>query len=175
MPSLIVLYTKNMNVKKMRRHIKMSENQTKTSVDLLKEFPCGGGSLTGEEVNHILNSLPLEISFIDKDDEVKYFNERAKTTDMIFVRTRDDIGKTVYEAHPPKSHDMVKQLVKDLKTKKRTSESMWYKTKDQFIFITFKGVFNEKGEYLGIIELVQDIQPFFELPSDQKFGLSEIE
>lgn len=139
------------------------------------EFPFGGGQLTVEEANEILNHLPLEISFIDKNDEVKYFNERSKTGDMIFVRTSEDIGKTVYEAHPPKSRDMVKQLVADLKSKRRTAESMWYKTKDRYIFITFKGVFNKNGEYLGIMEYVQDIQPFFHLPTEMKVGLSEID
>lgn len=138
------------------------------------EIPIGGGHLTVEEANEILNHLPLEISYIDKNDEVKYFNERSDSGEMIFVRTAEDLGKTVYEAHPPKSQDMVKQLVADLKSKRRTSESMWYrtKTKDKYIFITFKGVFNKDGEYLGIMEY---IQPFFNLPSEMKVKLSELD
>lgn len=141
------------------------------------EYPFGGGKLTIEEANQILNHLPLEVSFIDKNDEIKYFNQRSESGDMIFIRTSEDLGKTVYQAHPPKSQDMVKQLVKDLKSKRRTSESMWYRTKDgsKYIYITFKGVFNDENEYLGIMEYVQDIQPFFELPTEMKFGLSEID
>mgnify|MGYP001409751689 CR=1 FL=1 len=155
----------------------MTVKESTMTISESTQIPFGGGHLTLEEANQILNHLPLEVSFIDKNDEIKYFNQRSKTGDMMFVRTAEDIGKTVYEAHPPKSQEMVKQLVKDLKSRRRTSESMWYRTKDgsKYIYITFKGVFNEEGEYLGIMEYVQDIQPFFNLPSEMKFGLSKIE
>lgn len=66
-------------------------------------------------------------------------------------------------------------LIRDLKTGRRKSESMWFKKQDQYVYITYKPVFNDEGEFLGILEYVQNIQPFFELPSEVKMGLSEIE
>lgn len=65
-------------------------------------------------------------------------------------------------------------VIRDLKMGRRTSESMWFKKKDQYIHITYKAVYNDEGEFLGILEYVQDIQPFFELPSEVKIGLTRI-
>ncbi len=135
----------------------------------------GGGHLTAHEANHLLNNLPLEISFIDKNDIVKYFNERSESPEeMMFVRTKDMLGADVANSHPSKSHGKVMPLVHDLKTRKRDVESMWFKKKDQYIYVSFKAIFDENGEYLGIMEYVQDIQPFFELPSEMKVGLRNI-
>ena len=135
----------------------------------------GGGYLTIEEANLILNHLPLEITFVDKNSVFKYFNETTEASEMMLVRTPTSIGRNVANCHPPKSLKKVMTLIRDLKTKKRTSESMWYKKDDQYIHLTYKALFNEEDEFLGILEYVQDIQPFFELPSEVKIGLSKLE
>ena len=140
-----------------------------------EHIPFGGGYLTTKEANLILNNLPLEITFVDKNDIFKYFNQKVAEEEMMLVRTPSAIGRNVANCHPPKSLKKVMTLVRDLKSGKRTSESMWFKKKDQYIYITYKGVFDENGEYLGILEYVQDIQPFFELPSEVKTDLSELE
>src|SRR5690625_2259876 len=135
----------------------------------------GGGYLTIEEANQILNHLPLEITFVDKNSVFKYFNETTEASEMMLVRTPTSIGRNVANCHPPKSLKKVMTLIRDLKTKKRTSESMWYKKNDQYIYLTYKALFNEKDEFLGILEYVQDIQPFFDLPSEVKIGLSKLD
>src|SRR5690625_3049140 len=135
----------------------------------------GGGYLTTEEANLILNHLPLEITFVDKNSVFKYFNETTEASEMMLVRTPTSIGRNVANCHPPKSLKKVMTLIRDLKTKKRTSESMWYKKDDRYIYLTYKALFNKKDEFLGILEYVQDIQPFFELPSEVKIGLSKLE
>lgn len=94
---------------------------------------------------------------------------------MMLVRTPSSIGRNVANCHPPKSLMKVMTIIRDLKTGRRTSESMWFKMKGKYIHITYKSLFNDKGEFLGILEYVQDIQPFFELPSEVKMGLSELE
>ncbi|QUW23113.1 DUF438 domain-containing protein [Sporosarcina sp. Marseille-Q4063] len=132
----------------------------------------GGGYLTTEEAELILNNLPLEITFVDKNDMFKYFNEITEASEMMLVRTPISIGRNVANCHPPKSLMKVMTLMRDLKTGKRTSESMWFKRKNQYIHLTYKAIFNDKGEFLGVLEYVQDIQPFFELPSEVKMGLT---
>ncbi len=102
----------------------------------------------------------------------KYFNEITEASEMMLVRTPISIGRNVANCHPPKSLMKVMTLIRDLKSGKRTSESMWFKKKDQYIHLTYKAIFNEEGEFLGVLEYVQDIQPFFELPSEVKLGLS---
>lgn len=59
-------------------------------------------------------------------------------------------------------------LMRDLKTGRRASESMWFKKKGQYIHITYKAIYDDEGEFLGVLEYVQDIQPFLELPSEIK-------
>ena len=140
-----------------------------------RHLPFGGGYLTIKEADIILNNLPLEITFVDKNDLFKYFNEKVKASDMMFVRTPTSIGRNVANCHPPKSLKKVMQLIRDLKTKKRTSETMWFKKEGNVIHITYKGVFDENGEYVGILEYVQDIQPFLDLPREVKKEVSELE
>jgi len=140
-----------------------------------RNFPFDSGYLTLEEANLILNNLPLEITFVDKNSIFKYFNNITKASDMMFIRTPVSLGRNVANCHPPKSLKKVMTIVRDLKTKKRTSESMWFKKGDQYIHTTFKAIFNEKDEFLGILEYVQDIQPFFELPSEVKTGLTKLD
>lgn len=135
----------------------------------------GGGYLTTEEATLIFNNLPLEITFVDKNDLFKYFNEMTEASEMMLVRTPISIGRNVANCHPPKSLKKVMTLIRDLKTGKRTSESMWFKKNDQYIHLTYKAISNEAGEFLGVLEYVQDIQPFFELPSKVKTGLSVLE
>lgn len=136
----------------------------------------GGGYLTTEEAQHILNNIPLEITFVDKTALFKYYNETTEDpSEMMLVRTPSSIGRNVANCHPPKSLRKMATLIRDLRTGRRKSESMWFKKKDQYIYITYKPVLNDEGEFLGILEYVQDIKPFFELSSEVKMGLSKIE
>lgn len=152
-----------------------SDDSMKSDTELTKNIRFGGGYLTTEEANLILNNLPLEITFVDKNSIFKYFNETTEPSEMMLVRTPISIGRNVANCHPPKSLKKVMTLIRDLKTKKRTSESMWYKTEDKYIHLTYKALFNEQDEFLGILEYVQDIQPFFELSSEVKNGLSKLD
>ncbi len=153
----------------------LKDDRIINNIDLAGNISFGGGYLTTEEANLILNNLPLEITFVDKNSVFKYFNEMTEASEMMLVRTPTSIGRNVANCHPPKNLKKVMTLIRDLKTKKRTSESMWYKKNDQYIHLTYKGLFNEQDEFLGILEYVQDIQPFFELASEIKKGLSKLD
>lgn len=98
----------------------------------------GGGYLTTEEATLIFNNLPLEITFVDKNDLFKYFNEMTEASEMMLVRTPISIGRNVANCHPPKSLKKVMTLIRDLKAGKRTSESMWFKKNDQYIHLSFR-------------------------------------
>ncbi|MHA6253271.1 PAS domain-containing protein [Oceanobacillus sp. CAU 1775] len=151
------------------------ENMERSFPDDGRHLPFGGGFLTLQEANYILNNLPLELTFIDKNGVFKYFNEITTASEMMFVRTPSSIGRHVANCHPPKSMSKVMRLIRDLKSQKRTSENMWFKKKDKFVHITYKGVYNERDEFLGILEYVQDIQPFFNLPREVKKELSALD
>lgn len=128
----------------------------------------GGGYLTAKEANLILNHLPVEITFVDRKGLFKYFNEIGGAEEMMFIRTPLSIGRNVANCHPPKSTKKVMHIIHDLKKRKKESETMWFRKKDKYIHVTYKAVFDEAGEFMGILEYVQDIQPFFELPREVK-------
>lgn len=138
-------------------------------------IPFGGGFLTIKEANSILNNLPVEITFVDKFAVFKYFNEKVKSSEMMFVRTSTSVGRNVGHCHPPRSMKKVAQLISDLKNKRRKEETMWFKKGGRYIHITYKALFAEDGEYLGVLEYVQDIQPFLELPREVKKEITPLE
>lgn len=139
-----------------------------------QQLPFGVGFLTIKEADHILNNLPLEITFVNKYGLFKYFNEKVQSSEMMFVRTSSSIGRNIMHCHPPKSMKKVMRLVRDLQMKRRTSETMWFKKDGKYVHITYKGLFDEGGEYLGVLEYVQDIQPFLDLPREVKKELEEL-
>lgn len=140
-----------------------------------KQFAFGGGYLTLEEADAILNNLPVEITFVDRFGMFKYFNKMVEASEMMFIRTPSSIGRNVGNCHPPKSMRKVATLIRDLQIKRREYECMWFKKDGKYVHITYKGLFSKEGKFLGILEYVQDIQPFFELPREVKKELSPIE
>lgn len=75
----------------------------------------------------IHDKLPIEITFVDKNNVFKYFNTITESSDMMLVHTPTPIGKNVADCHSPRSLNKVMKLIRDLKSKKRQSENMWFK------------------------------------------------
>ena len=139
------------------------------------DLPFGGGYLSLKEANLILNHLPFEITFIDKNDLFKYFNTSMAIENKLFPRVPSAIGRHVKMCHPPRSLDMVMTLIDDLKHKRRTSESMWFHRSDgRFAYVTYIGVFDDQDQYMGVLEYVHDIAPLLDLGPDKR-GLAPLE
>lgn len=139
------------------------------------DLPFGGGYLSLKEANLILNHLPFEITFIDKNDLFKYFNTSMAIENKLFPRVPSAIGRHVKMCHPPRSLDMVMTLIDDLKHKRRTSESMWFhRSDDRFAYVTYIGVFDDQDQYMGVLEYVHDIAPLLDLGPDKR-GLAPLE
>ncbi len=126
-------------------------------------FPTG--SLTIEELMCILNTLPVDITFVDKDDKVKYF---SSTKERIFLRTRSVIGRKVQNCHPPQSVDKVEIILSDFKEGKRNSADFWINFKGRYVYIRYFAVRNSKGEYLGTLEVTQDITDIKKLEGEKR-------
>jgi DUF438 domain-containing protein len=107
-----------------------------------------------ETIEAMLDTLPVEISFVDKNDEVKYFN---KNGDRIFPRPRSIIGKKVQQCHPKKSVHVVNKILEDFKNKKRKVAEFWIDLKGRKIYIRYFPVWDKEGNYLGCLEVSQDI------------------
>ena len=107
-----------------------------------------------ETIETMLDTLPVEISFVDKNDEVKYFN---KNGDRIFPRPRGIIGRKVQQCHPKKSVHIVNKILEDFKNKKRKVAEFWIDLKGRKIYIRYFPVWDKEGNYLGCLEVSQDI------------------
>lgn len=123
------------------------------------------GVLSTKELNLMLNHMPVDFTFVDKDNVVKYFSNGKE---RIFARTKAVIGRTVENCHPPKSAHIVEKLVEDLKSGKKDSESFWIQMGDKFIVISYYAVRDEKGEFMGTLEFSQDIAPLKSLEGEKR-------
>lgn len=123
------------------------------------------GLLNGEEINAIFEALPVELSFVDKNDNVKFF---TKGEDRIFARTKSVIGRSVENCHPHTSVHIVKSILDDFKSGKKDSEDFWIKLKDMLVLIRFFAVRGKDGQYLGTLEYVQNIAPIQEISGEKR-------
>jgi len=112
------------------------------------------GNLSKEVLDAVLNTLPVEMSFVDENDTVRYFN---KNGDRIFPRSAAVIGKKVQNCHPQKSVHKVNQILDDFKNNKKSSAEFWIDLKGRKIYIRYFAVRDKNGKYLGCLEVSQDI------------------
>lgn len=123
------------------------------------------GSFKLEELESMLNTMPIDITFVDKDGKVKYFSGGSE---RIFPRTKAVIGREVSNCHPPASVHIVENIVEDLRSGKKDHEDFWIKMKGNFIYIRYFAVRNKDGEYLGVLEFTQNITGIKELEGEKR-------
>jgi len=127
------------------------------------QFETGG--LSKEEIEGILDALPVDISFVDKNDAVKYFNKAEK---RIFVRTKSVIGRKVQLCHPQKSIHVVNRIVDSFKTGKKDVAEFWITMNDRLIHIRYFAVRDKNGRYLGTMEVTQDLTDLKKIEGEKR-------
>lgn len=127
------------------------------------------GLLSLHQLETVLNHLPVDLTFIDENDVVRYFSHGKE---RIFARTKAVIGRTVQNCHPPQSVHVVEKLLEDFKAGRKDAEDFWIEIKDKFIYIRYFAVRDEAGQYMGTLEFTQNIAPIRALEG-QKRILSE--
>jgi PAS domain S-box-containing protein len=123
------------------------------------------GSLTPLEIEAIFNHLPVDITFVDKDDTVRYFSQAP---DRIFPRTNAVIGRKVQQCHPQKSVHVVQQILDDFRSGKRSAAQFWINLKGKLILIRYFAVRSQKGGYLGCLEVSQDITDIKKIEGEKR-------
>ncbi|MFC3750323.1 DUF438 domain-containing protein [Paenibacillus sp. GCM10012306] len=127
------------------------------------------GLLSLHQLETVLNHLPVDLTFIDENDVVRYFSHGKE---RIFARTKAVIGRTVQNCHPPQSVHVVEKLLEDFKAGRKDAEDFWIAIKDKFIYIRYFAVRDKEGNYMGTLEFTQNIAPIRALEG-QKRILSE--
>ena len=148
--------------------IQFTPNEAGEQVNRTTAQPFGNGYLSVEEANLILNHLPLEITFVNKEDIFQYYNDSTPAQEMIFKRTPSQVGRHVELCHPPKLLPRVKKIFSALRTGKKDKFDMWFKSESrgQFVHVTYAAVRDAQGEFQGVLEYVQDIAPFRAIDTD---------
>jgi hypothetical protein len=123
------------------------------------------GNIGKEVLDAVLNALPVEISFVDENDTVRYFN---KNGDRIFPRPPAVIGRKVQDCHPKKSLHKVSQILDDFKNNKRSSAEFWIDLKNRKVYIRYFAVRDKSGKYLGCLEVSQDITDIQKIKGEKR-------
>lgn len=124
------------------------------------------GSFDIKELESLFITLPVDITFVDKNDKVKFFSH---SPNRVFERNRSIIGRDVRMCHPPQSVHIVEQIISDFKNGKENKAAFWISNfKGRFVYIEYTALRSEDDEYLGIIEITQDITALRELEGDQR-------
>jgi len=123
------------------------------------------GVLTNVEVKAILDTLPIDITFVDKDDSVKYFN---KAEERVFVRSKSIIGRKVQQCHPQKSIHIVNRIVKSFKNGEKDSAEFWIPMDRRLIYIRYFAVRDKDDKYLGTIEVTQDLTEIKKIQGEKR-------
>jgi hypothetical protein len=123
------------------------------------------GYLAVEEIVALLDTLPIDITFVGSDDTVRYFSQGAE---RVFPRTKAIIGRKVADCHPPASVHIVEGIVADLKSGKKTHEDFWIHMGDKYVYIRYYAVRGAAGEYLGTLEVTQDIAPMQQITGEKR-------
>jgi hypothetical protein len=132
----------------------IEENEKETVVNTGGNIQLPSGSFTAQEIMAILNTIPVDMTFVDKNDKVKYFTQGKE---RVFIRNRSIINRDVRLCHPPGSTHIVEKILNDFKTGKATHAPFWINMKGKFIKIEYFALHDENGAYLGTLEVSQDL------------------
>jgi len=123
------------------------------------------GSLSKEELEALLDTLPVDITFVDKDDTVKYFNKAEK---RVFVRTKAVIGRKVQLCHPQKSIHIVNRILESFKKGEKNVADFWISMNNRLVHIRYFAVRDQNGKYLGTLEVTQDITDIKKIEGEKR-------
>lgn len=129
----------------------MPEDQKRVTKD---EIVLKGGHMTLEQLEAMLNTIPLELTFVDADNVNRYFNEGPK----VFKRPGMAIDREVFSCHPPKIEQMVRKIIEDFRNGTRDQVPVWMNKNGRAMLVTYMAVRDRNQQYIGTVEVVQDME-----------------
>lgn len=123
------------------------------------------GSFDAQELMAILNTIPFDMTFVDRNDRVRYFTQGRE---RIFARSRAILGRDVRQCHPPSSVHIVEKILDDFKSGKEDHAAFWITLGGKFIHIEYFALRSQEGEYLGTLEVSQDLTEKRKLEGEQR-------
>ncbi|NLX12763.1 MAG: DUF438 domain-containing protein [Phycisphaerales bacterium] len=126
-------------------------HKARLSRDEALVFPTG--QLNFDQLKGIFAAMPVDITFVDAEDRVRFFSEG----DRIFSRSKAIIGRKVQHCHPPASVNVVEQIVSDFRSGRQNVAEFWITLQGKFVHIRYFAVRDDRGQYLGTLEVTQDL------------------
>ncbi|MDK2982247.1 MAG: uncharacterized protein PWQ55_2594 [Chloroflexota bacterium] len=131
----------------------------------MNAFPLTTGDLTLPQINLMLTHLPVDVTFVDENDTVRYFSE---TPTRIFKRTPAIIGRKVHNCHPPASVHKVVAIVEDFRSGRRDNAEFWIQMNGMFVHIQYFALRDADGNYRGTLEVSQELSHLRELQGEKR-------
>jgi len=136
----------------------------RTEVKRKGDLELETGYLSMEELNAIFKHLPIDITFVDKDDRVRFFSGGER----IFARTPSVIGRPVQLCHPPKSVYVVNKILKAFKEGRKKEATFWLKLGEKYVYIKYVPLFDRYGNYMGTLEMTMDTEPYRRIEGEKR-------
>jgi DUF438 domain-containing protein len=134
--------------------VAVEEKETAPEIGIEGVIEFETGTLSAEQIDAVFNKLPVDLTFVDEHDEVKYYSEGGGG---LFRRTKASIGRKVQNCHPEKSVHLVNRILEDFRNGKSDVAEFWIDVKGRKVHIRYFPVRNKTGDYLGCMEITQDI------------------
>ncbi|NJE30957.1 DUF438 domain-containing protein [Thermococcus sp. 18S1] len=128
------------------------------------DIDLGTGFISLEELKAIFEALPVDVTFIDKDDRVRFFSPGER----IFTRTPSVLGRPVQLCHPPKSVHIVNKILKAFKEGRKKEATFWLRLGPKYVYIKYVPLFDKEGNYLGTLEMTMDIEPYKRIEGEKR-------
>ncbi|ASJ04399.1 DUF438 domain-containing protein [Thermococcus barossii] len=128
------------------------------------DIDLGTGYVSVEELKAIFEALPVDVTFIDRDDRVRFFSPGER----IFARTPSVLGRPVQLCHPPKSVHIVNKILKAFKEGRKKEATFWLRLGPKYVYIKYVPLFDRNGNYLGTLEMTMDIEPYKRIEGEKR-------
>ncbi|MDD3063822.1 MAG: DUF438 domain-containing protein [Massilibacteroides sp.] len=123
------------------------------------------GKLTLEQINLLYQHMPVDISFVDENELVKFYTD---TKHRVFPRSKGVIDREVRNCHPPKSIHLVEEIIEKFRSGEQSKAEFWINKPDLFIYIVYIAVRDDKGNFRGVMEMMQDCTHIRQLEGEQR-------
>jgi uncharacterized protein len=149
------------------QYVHPSEDFTERNLDFTSKEAShyDEGYMTVEQVNLLFRTMPLDITYVDENDKVIFYN---RGEERVFPRSAGIIGREVKFCHPPKSVDTVLKILEEFKKGNKNETSFWINYKERLIYIRYFAVRDNDKKYRGVIEISQDITDIKKIEGEQR-------
>ncbi|MGO1580885.1 MAG: PAS domain-containing protein [Peptoniphilaceae bacterium] len=130
-----------------------------------REFDVSQGKLTLEQINLIFKNMPVDLSYVDENEIMKFYTD---TKHRVFPRSKGVIGRDVKNCHPRESVEVVERIITAFREKKQSKAEFWLEIGGKFIYILYTAIYDDQGNFKGVLEMMQDATHIRSLKGSQR-------